>query len=610
MSSSVLSFTIKLRYPDPMRDKQPGNPYLFMLKIAWHYAAGERGTYLLIYGFFMLSNLAQAFIPVLWGIFINDLQQHGANALRHAWIYGGSYLGIKLLDWAFHGPSRIVERRLAFNMSQRMLAELYHKTLRLPVKWHQDHHSGSIINRVRKAQEALRHFFERGFEYLHTFFKFIFSFAAMIWFSPLFGTVALGLGALAVGIILVFDKPYIRTLDEVNEREHKVSSALFDGLSNVITVITLRLQSRMEGTLMEKFRAIFPAFRKNTLINEWKWFVTDMLVGVIYVVVIIGYVWQHWVPGEALLLGGLVTLVGYVERFTSVFHNVAYLYTDVVQHATDVRTAMVIPEAYASHHLPEAADVLPEDWKQIEIDRLSYYHRGEALDGKPINGLHDVQLRLERGRRIALVGESGSGKSTLLALLRGLYVPNEDSMLRVDGKVIPGGPVMLSNHVTLFPQEPEIFENTLEYNITLGLPHDPDELERLCRQVQFSEVVAQLPKGLDSHIVEKGVNLSGGQKQRLALARGVFAAKDSDIVLLDEPTSSVDPRTELMIYEELFREFSDKAMVSSLHRLHLLRHFHDIYLLDKGQVVARGTLQELLRDSSLFRSLWEHQEIS
>jgi ABC-type multidrug transport system fused ATPase/permease subunit len=82
-------------------------------------------------------------------------------------------------------------------------------------------------------------------------------------------------------------------------------------------------------------------------------------------------------------------------------------------------------------------------------------------------------------------------------------------------------------------------------------------------------------------------------------------------VLLDEPTSSVAPRTELMIYEELFHEFRDKAVISSLHRLHLLRHFHYyIYLLEQGRVVAEGTLQELLRTSVLFRSLWEHQKIS
>ena len=277
------------------------NPYLFLLKTAWTYARAERRQYVLIYIFFMLSNLANSMIPVLWGLFINDIQQNGQDALMHAWKYAFSYLGIKLLDWSFHGPSRIVERKLAFNMGRNFLMELYHKTLRLPVKWHQDHHSGSIINRVRKAHEALRGFFERGFEYVHTFFKFIFSFVAMIWFSPLFGTIALGLGVVVVFIILVFDKPYIRTLDEVNEKEHVVSSTLFDGLSNVITVITLRLQKRMEGTLLERIMHIFPPFQKNTLINEWKWFVTDMMVGLIYVVVIVGYVWQHWEPGEVFL---------------------------------------------------------------------------------------------------------------------------------------------------------------------------------------------------------------------------------------------------------------------------------------------------------------------
>jgi ABC-type multidrug transport system fused ATPase/permease subunit len=190
-----------------------------------------------------------------------------------------------------------------------------------------------------------------------------------------------------------------------------------------------------------------------------------------------------------------------VERFTSVFHNVAYLYTDFVQQATDVRTVMVIPESYASHHLPEPTDVLPKDWKTIQIDRLSYHHRAEVADGKAMAGLHDVNLRIERGKRIALVGESGSGKSTLLALLRGLYEPNEGSCMRIDGREVPGGPLMLSKHVTPFPQEPEIFENTLEYNITLGLPHDREDLDRLCRQVQFADVVAELPKGLESHIV-------------------------------------------------------------------------------------------------------------
>ena len=165
----------------------------------------------------------------------------------------------------------------------------------------------------------------------------------------------------------------------------------------------------------------------------------------------------------------------------------------------------------------------------------------------------------------------------------------------------------MSETTTLFPQEPEIFENTIWYNVTLGLPFDEADVASVCETAHFAEVVKELPKGLESSIQEKGVNLSGGQKQRLALARGILAARQSEIVLLDEPTSSVDPKTEAEIYEKMFAAFADKAVVSALHRLHLLRHFDEVYVLRQGRVVARGTLEELLAGSEVFREMWRHQ---
>jgi ABC-type multidrug transport system fused ATPase/permease subunit len=114
---------------------------------------------------------------------------------------------------------------------------------------------------------------------------------------------------------------------------------------------------------------------------------------------------------------------------------------------------------------------------------------------------------------------------------------------------------------------------------------------------------------MESHIKEKGVNLSGGQKQRLALARGILAAQESDIVLMDEPTSSVDPKTELLIYQHLFEEFKDKVIISSLHRLHLLPFFDHIYVLDNGRIVAEGDFDTLRKNSLAFQLLWEHQEM-
>jgi ABC-type multidrug transport system fused ATPase/permease subunit len=192
--------------------------------------------------------------------------------------------------------------------------------------------------------------------------------------------------------------------------------------------------------------------------------------------------------------------------------------------------------------------------------------------------------------------------------MRGLYTPGPGAELRIDKQLHPFN--CLNESVTLFPQEPEIFENTIAYNITLGLPVPDQKIMDVCDGAHFAEVVRQLPEGLLADIREKGVNLSGGQKQRLALARGILAAADSQMVLLDEPTSSVDPRTEMQIYRKLFEEFSDKAIISSIHRLHLLPLFDYIYIMDKGHIVAEGSFSTLLYESELFQEMWGHQKVA
>ncbi|MFI5157016.1 MAG: ATP-binding cassette domain-containing protein, partial [Chitinophagales bacterium] len=305
-------------------------------------------------------------------------------------------------------------------------------------------------------------------------------------------------------------------------------------------------------------------------------------------------------------IGALVTLLGYVNQFTSVFHDVAWQYTQIIQYNTDVQTAMNIEKAFAEQHRSDIQAELPENWQTIRFRGLNFSHR-DSYDGRyGPQSLHEINIALHKGKKIAMIGESGSGKSTLLALMRGLYEPEPGLEMQVDGKDYSFG--TLNQTVTLFPQEPEIFESTIAYNLTLGLPFPEAELDEVCSCAHFTEVILQLPRGLESNIQEKGVNLSGGQRQRLALARGILAAKESDVVLLDEPTSSVDPKTESMIYENLFRMFSQKAMVSSLHRLHLLPLFDYIYVLDKGSIVAEGQFEDLRHSSEAFRALWKHQE--
>jgi ABC-type multidrug transport system fused ATPase/permease subunit len=591
------------------------NPYLSLLGTAWRYARNERKKYLLVYFMFVCANLIWSLNPLLFGWFVARLQLDTVHVWRYALLYAAGYIGIKFLQWCFHGPARIMERTLAFQVSRNFLQERYHQVLHLPVKWQQDHHSGATINRVRKAYESLREFFDRGFMFLYAITKFVISVAAILWFSPLFGGVAVAIGLCTVFIISKFDKPFIKALDEVNENEHAVSATLFDSLSNIMTVITLRLEKSMETGLLNKVSQIFRPFRRSAIINEWKWFCAEMLIVCIYAVIAIGYVHQHWVPGKVFLIGGLVTLLAYVNTFTSVFQDVAWMYTDIVTYNTNVQTASQISEAYARQHRADRPDGLPEGWHNLHLSRLSFSYHQNYDQQQRAQSLHNLQLDIRRGRRIALVGESGSGKSTLLALLRGLYTPEPGFGIQVEGgdsSIATESPQALLDRVneavTLFPQEPEIFENTLAYNITLGLPFPEEEILQVCESAHFTEVIQQLPQGLESDIREKGVNLSGGQKQRLALARGILAARDSALVLLDEPTSSVDPRTEAMIYEGLFKAFEDKAIISSIHRLHLLPNFNYIYVLHQGRIVAEGTFEHLRDHDPHFQEMWRHQK--
>jgi ABC-type multidrug transport system fused ATPase/permease subunit len=121
---------------------------------------------------------------------------------------------------------------------------------------------------------------------------------------------------------------------------------------------------------------------------------------------------------------------------------------------------------------------------------------------------------------------------------------------------------------------------------------------------QLTPVLEKLPNGIDTSVMEKGVSLSGGEKQRLALARGLLAADKSDIILLDEPTSSVDSLNEMKIHENLFREFKNKAIISSIHRLHLLDKFDYIYLFSRGKIVGQGTFSEI-KKNPIFETVWK-----
>ena len=566
------------------------NPYEYLLRVSWTYARGMRGRYVLIYAMFTCVNVLSSLQPILFGLFINYLQAGEGDLLTAAWIYGGAYVALILASWAFQWPARLMERRMAFDISRRLLMATYDQVVGLPLEWHRRHHSGDTINRTRKAYEALKNFFDNGFVYFQTLVRMFISIVAIIWFSAVFGGVAGVSGVLIVLTVVAFDRPIIAVTKETNERENDLLAGLSDNLGNIVTVTTLRLGRQTARQIMQRLKAVWPPFLRNTQLNEQKWFATGVLIGLMYAIIVIGYVYQNYVPGEVFLVGGLVTLIGYVNQFSNMFNALTGQYNTVIRLRADL--AAIDPIVEADRTFARPASLPPSQvrkaWRSLEVRDLHFTYDPEAGERR---GLADIRLKLERGKRIAFIGASGSGKTTLLYLLRGLYPPDRITISFDDGA--QENPAQLYGQTTLIPQTPEIFEETIRQNLTMGLKRKPAAVERAIHLAAMEDVIAKAEHGLDTWLSEGGANLSGGQRQRLSIARGLLAADTSTLLLLDEPTSSLDARSEKQVYERIFAAYPDTTIVSTLHRLPLLEHFDYVYYLENGRVAREGTVAEL-----------------
>ncbi|HEY0126209.1 MAG TPA: ABC transporter ATP-binding protein [Blastococcus sp.] len=232
----------------------------------------------------------------------------------------------------------------------------------------------------------------------------------------------------------------------------------------------------------------------------------------------------------------------------------------------------------------------------LELDDVSFAYP----DGTPV--LRGVSLRVPAGSRVALVGPSGAGKSTILALIEGFY-PVGSGAVRWAGTDVREMPrAALRARLGYVEQEAPVLAGTVRDNLLLTRPDATDpELWAVLADVGLTEVVRRSPRGLDVLVGDEGVLLSGGERQRLAIARSLLARPE--LLLLDEPTASLDARNEGLLRQTLAAAAADRALLVVAHRLSTVLDSDQIVVLDQGRVVASGTHAELVDSSPLYREL-------
>lgn len=249
---------------------------------------------------------------------------------------------------------------------------------------------------------------------------------------------------------------------------------------------------------------------------------------------------------------------------------------------------------------PDAVELLAFS-KSIEFRNVGFSYNDVVI-------LQDINLIIEKGKTVALVGSSGSGKSTLADLIPRFHDVSSGALL-VDGVNIKDYTLhSLRSQMGIVTQEPILFNDSIAGNIVLGKPDaDQASIEAAAKVANAYQFISAKEEGFQSNIGDRGSKLSGGERQRLTIARAVL--KNPPILIFDEATSSLDTESEKLVQDAINHVMQNRTSLVIAHRLSTVRHADEIIVLDKGRIAERGTHDELLLHSGIYRRLIEMQEV-
>lgn len=580
----------------------------------WRYGKGKRRTIALMMGLLIGAQSVRLIAPFFAGRAINTLQIQGLSGIGAAAVWLALMFACAPASWALHGIGRVLEGNMALYVRARVSEDLLHRILMLPLSWHETQHSGVTAKRVEQSTHAIFDFTRMQFMYLQNVVRFVGPTVALSLINPIVGMAAV-VGLLGIGVTAIaYDRPLMQLAKNENESERHFTSTLVDIAGNIVSVHAMRQGGALLQLVRRRLEAIFVPLRRSIVLNEAKWCGVDLLSQGLCCALLVLYVWLVWTGAgkvahaqtnaASVALGSVYMVWEYARQATSVASNVASHFQTFTRQRADYAASDAIRGAKMAEWT-SATQTQTTTWHRLDIRELNFHHRRVSRDSE----LQNVSLTLRRGMRYALVGASGSGKTTLLRVLAGLYAPDSVSLL-LDDVELPdkrAAAHFLRSNSTLLPQDTQLFAGTIKENLELyNTVSGTSSTRSMGEALQLActeEFIEPSDAQLKAPVAERGSNYSGGQRQRLALARTVLAAEGSSLLLLDEPTASLDSAIEGRVYEHLFRTFPDVCIVCSVHRLNLLPRFDEVLVLDHGHLLDQGSATDVQARCAPFRAL-------
>jgi ATP-binding cassette subfamily B protein len=587
-----------------IEDKRLSTAIKHLISGAWEATAGIRGQVFAFIFLFILAYSLDLLTPWALGYMLGVLVTQGATpeAIYSAHLALGGYILLRLGYYACHHVARYLQQTASFTAKMNVMESLFGTILSFPLSWQVKQHSGEKISRLYRGSGAVDATIGTYiWQFIEGFTKLIFATTAIFLLDFWIALTVVGMGFVTILLIVFFNKRLVSAIRRSNHFFDRLNRILVDYMSHIITVKSFGLEDQGRKYIADKKIDGYRLNRRIVRYGEMKW----ASVGVGYTIVIgislFLYFDRHPALSQAFDVAQIYVLLNYLDRIFQAVGSFTAYYSGVLESATAYEdSATFITEARERIVVkPTALDL--SNWKKIEFKNIFYSYGEHTIDPLDI-----PNLELLKGQKIALVGPSGGGKSTFLKSLAGVLLPEKGELI-VDGKE-PRSIVDIFSNVLILPQEPEIFSETMRFNMSVGTEYSLDDLDFYAKLCKLENVLEKLPERWDAMLAENGLNLSLGERQRVAVARGLLRAGKKEILLLDEPTSSLDPFNEKELFNNLLKHFADRTIITACHRLAIVPLFDKIIWLQNGRIIEQGSFEELINKRGHFYFSWERYQ--
>jgi ABC-type multidrug transport system fused ATPase/permease subunit len=523
------------------------------------------------------------------------LRPHDAHKL---WLFVWTIVALGVVRAVLMAARRLISGKQALAVEMDLRQGLYAHLVRLSFGFYDRHQTGQLMSRATVDLQGVRFFLGYGliffFQNVLTVISVI---AVLLVFEWKLALIALAIMPVLVALAYRYSHVTHPTLRDVQQKLADVATVAEENIVGVHVVKAFAQEPQEEEKFRVRSESVFlqtlRANRQRALYVPLISWVPMLAQGA---VLLVG---ARMVTRGELTIGGFVAFNLYLSMLVMPLRSLG-MWIGQAQRATasGERIFQVMDEPEEIAERPGAVD-LPAGGGHVRFENVTF----EYMPGRPV--LEDVDLDLPPGRTVALIGHTGSGKTTLTALVPRFYDVTS-GRVTVDGTDVRDVSLgSLRRSIGVISQDPFLFSATVRENITFGAGElDDAEVERIARLAQAHEFIEQLPERYDTVIGERGITLSGGQRQRLAIARAL--AVDPRILILDDATASVDASTEARIRLGLREAKRGRTTIIIAHRLSTIALADEIVVLDAGRIVARGTHDELLETSPVYRDIYDH----